>query len=199
MPEVNLYDYTPGKFRDNDYTLYEFSRLFEPVYQRWSVENKVDTFTHRDFDNSLPFTWNYSGEPDADNNEVPGSWRGIYLYYYDTHRPHTHPWEMLGFSMKPIWWDAQYGNTIETNTALWSDLENGIIRHGDRENFTDGSYLISNPFKRTGLSNYIPVNGSGELKDPVQAGIFGTGLISASGYAKPVSYTHLTLPTIYSV
>jgi len=187
MPELNQYEYVPGKFRDNDYSLFEYNRIMEPIYQRWSVENKVDTFTHRDYDGSSPFTWNYATEADRDGKEVPGAWRGIYLYYYDTHRPHTHPWEMLGFASKPSWWDAQYGTTLETNTALWSDLENGIIRAGARENFTDSSYLTNNPFKRTGLSNYIPVDGYGTLKDPVQSGIFGDPAvqITASGYTVP--------------
>ena len=187
IPEINQYDYMPGKFRDNDYSLYEFSRILEPVYQRWSVENQVDTFTHRDFDSGAPFTWNYRKEPDADGKEVPGGWRGIFLYYYDTHRPHTHPWEMLGFTIKPTWWQTTYGTVVKSNTALWHDLENGIIRHGDRENFLDKSYLTNNPFKRTGLSNYIPVDESGNLLDPVKAGIFGdpATLVVAGNYSAP--------------
>jgi hypothetical protein len=35
---------------------------------------------------------------------VPGNWRGIYRWYYDTDRPHICPWEMLGFSQMPPWW-----------------------------------------------------------------------------------------------
>lgn len=187
IPEINQYDYVPGKFRDNDYSLYEFNRVLEPVYQRWSIENKVDTFTHRDYDESSPFTWNYNKEPDNDGKEVPGGWRGIFLYYYDTHRPHTHPWEMLGFTIKPSWWEATYGPVIKSNTSLWNDLENGIIRHGNRENFLDNSYLTNNPFRRTGLSNYIPVDESGNLLDPVKAGIFGdpTTLVVDGNYSTP--------------
>ena len=185
IPEVNGHDFIPGKFRDNDYTLYEFNRILEPIYQRWSVENKVDTLTHRDYDQSLAFSWNYGKEPDRDGETVPGAWRGVYLYFYDTHRPHTHPWEMLSFSMKPSWWDSEYGPVASNNISLWSDLEQGIIRKGARENFTDNSYLTNNPYRRIGLSNFIPVDISGNLRDPVQAGIFGDGLISGANYSKP--------------
>ena len=187
LSHLNHYQFTPGKFRDNDYTADEYNNMLEPIVQRWAKEHDVDLLTHRYFDESLPFTWNYSTQPDRDGKQVPGSWRGIYLHFYDTIRPHSHVWEMLGFTDKPTWWDSEYGATVSTNTHLWSDLENGIIRHGARENYTDGSYLIENPFKRTGLSNFIPVDTSGDLLDPVEAGIFGdpTTFIVGGVYSAP--------------
>jgi hypothetical protein len=38
----------------------------------------------------------------VDNAPLPGAWRGIYRYYYDTQQPELTPWEMLGFTIKPI-------------------------------------------------------------------------------------------------
>ena len=175
LPAVNYFKVAPGKFRTSDYSRFEFSRILEPIVQRWCVEHDVDLLTHRTYDESLPFTWNYSKELDKDGETVAGNWRGIYLDYYDTVNPHSRPWEMLGFGMQPLWWIAQYGTDYSNiNTALWSDLENGIIRNGPRENYTDSSYLTDNPFRRVGLSNVIPVDHLGKLLDPVEAGIFGT-------------------------
>ena len=44
-------------------------------------------------------------------------------HYYDTDRPHTHPWEMIGYSVKPTWWEDIYGPAPYTsgNTILWED------------------------------------------------------------------------------
>ena len=48
---------------------------------------------------------------------------------------------MLGFYDKPSWWDTQYGTTYGlSNTAMWSDLEAGIIRQGSGENLTGNRY-----------------------------------------------------------
>ena len=41
---------------------------------------------------------------------LAGFWREVYQEAYDTDRPHTHPWEMLGFSIKPTWWNDVYGS-----------------------------------------------------------------------------------------
>ena len=174
MPIVNYFKVAPGKFRTSDYSRFEFNRILEPIVQRWCVEHDIDLITHRTYDESLPFTWNYSKELDKDGETVSGNWRGIYLDYYDTVNPHTRPWEMLGFGIRPSWWVATYGTGYSnTNTALWNDLENGIIRNGPRENYIDGSYLTDNPFRRVGLSSVIPVDHLGKLLDPVEAGIFG--------------------------
>ena len=181
LPSVNYFDLAPGKFRFDgygsiaDYSRFEFTRMLTPILHRWSIEHSVDLTTHRTYDESLPFTWNYSKELDKDGETVPGSWRGIYLHYYDSIEPHNLPWEMLGFSTRPTWWIATYGTSYgSTNTALWSDLEEGIIRSGLRENYTDGSYSTNNSFRRKGLSTVLPVDHLGKLLDPVQAGIFGT-------------------------
>jgi len=185
LPDINYYDLAPGKFRFTDYgsklgySRYEFTQLLTPILQRWAIEHGVDLYTNRAYDESLPFTWNYSKETDKDGDTLPGSWRGIYLHYYDTIRPHTHPWEMLGFSIRPYWWESTYGTDYSSNnTALWNDLEEGIIRNGERENLTNSSYKNS-PFRRKGLSTVIPVDHTGALLDPVQAGILTTGVIAS--------------------
>ena len=119
---------------------------------------------------------NYSSLTDQDGDALPGHWRGIYRWYYGTDRPHTHPWEMLGFSQKPIWWDSYYTWTnTSIRSQLISDIEQGIIRSGARENYSDRSYLNSdNQYKKPGFSSYVPVNVQGELLSPLQIGIISS-------------------------
>ena len=102
-------------------------------------------------------------------NSLPGFWRGVYKYFYDTDRPHTHPWEMLGFSNKPSWWDEEYGPAPYTsgNLILWKDLEEGRIAQGPRA----GVDLV---YSRPGLLNIIPVDGEGKLLSPTDTGLATT-------------------------
>ena len=119
---------------------------------------------------------NYSTIKDANGDQLPGHWRGIYRWYYGTDRPHTHPWEMLGFSQKPLWWDNYYSwTTTATRTQLINDIEQGIIRDGSRNNYTDNSYLnADNVYKKPGFASYVPVSTTGNLLSPLQAGIISS-------------------------
>ena len=98
------------------------------------------------------------------------------MQYYDTIRPHTHPWEMLGFTIKPSWWVSQYGADFGSgNALLWSDLEQGIIRQGDDENVIDNTYILStNLFRRIGLASVLPIDAQAQLRDPVAIGMVST-------------------------
>ena len=80
---------------------------------------------------------------------------------------------MLGFSQKPLWWDDYYSWTITaTRTQLINDIEQGIIRKGTRENYSNNSYLNSNNvYRKPGFSSYVPVDNSGKLLSPLNAGI----------------------------
>ena len=119
---------------------------------------------------------NYSSLKDQDGVALPGHWRGIYRWYYGTDRPHTNPWEMLGFSQKPIWWDKYYTwTTPSVRDQLISDIEQGIIREGVRENYSNNSYLNDdNVYKKPGFSSYVPVDATGDLLSPEQIGIIST-------------------------
>ena len=158
-------EYVPGKWRSTEYSRLEYLGLLQGPFDRWVVNNQVDATTNTTFQNGNQFTYNYRNVGDKDGMPVPGHWQGIYMWFYDTDRPHTNPWEMLGFSQKPSWWDAQYGPAPYTdgNTALWEDLTNGIIRQGPRA----GTYTA---WARAGLMSCIPVDSQGNLKSPYEAG-----------------------------
>ena len=84
-------------------------------------------------------------------------------HYYDTDRPHTHPWEMIGYSVKPTWWEDTYGPAPYTsgNTILWEDL-----RDGKCYNPTTKTYSVKENYKRADLMDMIPVDENGNLRDP---------------------------------
>ena len=158
----DIFNYTPGKFRKQDYTTTEFNQLLTRPFLRWVGSNRVDFTANSYFTASNSFTWNYSRFVDNVNKEqLLGSWRGIYKYFYDTDRPHTHPWEMLGFSEQPLWWVSRYGPAPYTggNLVLWGDLEVGYIHAGERAGY-------DSRFARPGLLNIIPVNDYGRLRSP---------------------------------
>jgi hypothetical protein len=159
-----LWNVLPGKFRDNEYSRTEFDQIISRSFLKWVGSNQLDYITNSYFSSNSPKTWNYKTTVSVlDNEPLPGNWRAIYRYFYDTDRPHTHPWEMLGFSERPNWWEQYYGPAPYTgsNLVLWTDLENGIIKDGDRAG-------QDSRFARPGLTAIIPVNEFGELKTPDQ-------------------------------
>ena len=126
-----------------------------------------DYSSHTFWDSNNPFTYNYSSMTDWTGVPLDGYWRAIYKKYYETDRPHTHPWEMLGIFNKPEWWDDQYGPAPYTsnNTLLWQDMRDGVIRYPDKPR------VIVQRFSKPWLMNRIPVSESGQLLDPLASGI----------------------------
>lgn len=162
----------PGKFRNTEYSTDEYNSMLFKYFNNWIYSNDIEYRKNDTYNSNDPFTFNYSSLVDADGIKLQGNWRGIYLYYYDTTTPHKTPWEMLGFNIKPDWWDNEYTNDYSSNNSyLWGDLEEGIIRQGERTNINFKQYLVNNPYRRVGLSNVIPVDENGNLKNPIQAGI----------------------------
>ena len=158
----NINDYIPGKFRVLDYSLTEYNTLLSQSFLQWVGTNRVDFTTNKTFVASDAFTWNYKKFRDVVNGEsLPGTWRSIYRYFFDTDRPHTHPWEALGFSEKPEYWNDRYGPAPYTggNFVLWADLESGYIHAGERAG-------IDFRYSRPGLTSIIPVDENGNLRNP---------------------------------
>lgn len=157
--------YRPGKWRSTEYSREEYLNILRPSFDKWTINTQVDYTANVIFNQNNQFSFNYGTCVDKDGQPVPGHWRGIYRYFYDTDRPHTHPWEMLGFSQKPEWWISEYGSTPYTrgNSHLWEDLRDGIIRQGKRA----GQH---SEWSRPGLMNCIPVDDQGELLPPILSG-----------------------------
>lgn len=162
----DIYDHIPGYNRYTDYNLEEFNRVLAPNFYQWT--NLVD----RDFTKPLsldltsPFNYNYSDNFSSDNVPLPGYWRGIYNWMFDTDRPQLCPWEMLGYTVEPTWWKSVYGPAPYTknNSILWNDLMTGTIRE-------PGKPVITNVKFVRPILRHIPVDDQGNLIDPVESGI----------------------------
>lgn len=157
---LDIYDYIPGRFRNTQYSLADFNSIISQSFLKWIGNNRIDYSSNTAFDSNNPFTWNYKKFVDViDGSPLPGSWRAVYKYYYDTERPHTHPWEMLGFSEEPNWWVQRYGSAPYTggNLVMWSDLSEGYIWGEDR---------YDTQFARPSLLDIIPVDENGNLRSP---------------------------------
>ena len=150
--------------------LYKKSQLDVIVSQeflKWIQNTNINYTLNEYLDTENSFTYTYSNMSDPTKTvNLPGYWRGVYTWFYDTDRPHRCPWEMLGFSEQPSWWVDEYGPAPYTrgNLILWEDLENGHIRQGERA----GRY---DRYKRPGLVNHIPVDGDGNLLSPLDSGL----------------------------
>jgi hypothetical protein len=157
-------DVIPGKFRTTDYDDATITDILSTDFLNWIGWNRIDYKT-QDYLSQDEFTWNYSTAGSRlDDTALKGHWRGIYREYYDTDTPHLTPWEMLGFSEKPSWWDTTYGPVPYTsgNLVLWEDLAAGLIKEPD-------NIHIDTRYIRTGLLDVIPVNTLGELISPFKS------------------------------
>jgi hypothetical protein len=157
-------DVIPGAFRDTGFSRQEVQDILDRDFLSWVGWNKLD-YRSQDYVANDPFTWNYrqagnrlTGRP------LLGNWRGIYLDLYDTITPHTTPWQMLGFTLRPDWWNARYGAAPYTsgNLVLWDDLEAGRIADPSNDR-------IDPRYARPGLRQIIPVDGTGNLLPPIDA------------------------------
>jgi len=163
---LDVFDEIPGYYRKTKYTARELDEVLRNDFGQWKSIFNIDAETNSTTDLESPFSYNYNTVVNLDNNPVPGFWRGIYKHYFDTDRPHTHPWEMLGMTIKPTWWDDVYGKAPYTNgnKILWNDLEAGRIKD------PNGTY-IDETYARPGLSKNIPVDEYGDLIDPSRVNI----------------------------
>ena len=154
---VDIHDVVPSAFTSTEYTIQEIDDVMGADFYQWAGRNNVQYINNTTFSEGSPFTYNYARSKGRLINEnLPGYWRGIYKYYYDTDAPHLRPWEMLGHSEKPTDWDDTYGTAPYTsgNDVLWNAVATEPGRYG-----------------KPLISNYLPVDASGNLLDPIAAGL----------------------------
>ena len=154
---LDLSDVMPSAFTTTDYTLTEINDIMGTDFYVWAGRNKVQYINNTSFSEGSPFTYNYANSTGRlTGAKLPGHWRAIYKYLYDTDAPHTRPWEMLGHSEKPSTWDNTYGPAPYTsgNDILWNAVATAPGRYG-----------------KPGIANYLPVDASGNLLDPIAAGL----------------------------
>ena len=158
-------DVMPGFFRETEYSSEEVMSLYSSSFLNWVGQNRIDYQTQQ-FNKTDEFSFNYS----LSQNKLTGKpieqgfWRGLYEYIYDTSNPDTAPWEMLGFTNKPSWFDRRYGLAPYTseNMILWDDIAAGI-------NWNDGHPIVNTKAIRPGLVDILPVDTAGKLRSPFEA------------------------------
>jgi hypothetical protein len=161
---LTVADVVPGFFRTTDYTQVEINDILNESFLTWVGWNKLD-YTSQNYNPADPFTYNYSLAGNKINNQpLLGAWRGIYRYFYDTASPNTTPWQMLGFSEQPAWWEDRYGPAPYTsdNLVLWDDLELGLVAD------PVAPYVLPQ-YARPGLTKVIPVGSEGQLLAPIDS------------------------------
>jgi hypothetical protein len=158
-----------GYYGNGTYNKQDLDNIVSREFLTWISGTNTDYVNNVYIDTENSFTYTYNRMTDsASTVSLPGWWRGVYKWFYDTDRPHRCPWEMLGFSEQPDWWENQYGAAPYTsgNLLLWEDLRDGIIRQGSRA----GTYKR---YQRSTLMSHIPVNGDGQLLSPLDSGLAG--------------------------
>ena len=174
----NIDDVIGGYYRLTDFTKDQVNIILVGDFLKWNSIADLDLSSNNYYVDENSFTYNYNRCVDTNNvGLLNGYWRGIYKYFYDTDRPHTCPWEMLGFTIKPLWWDTVYGPAPYTseNRILWDHLERGIIAD-------PANPRINTRYIRTGLINQIPVDTDGNLLSPLDSNLAqGFSLINGKG------------------
>lgn len=159
---IKEYDVLPGFFRDTGYSQDEILEIYSTGFLNWVGQNRVD-YKKQYYDPNNEYTYNYFQSANKINKESiqPGYWRGVYEYFYDTTNPDTAPWEMLGFTNMPAWWETRYGPAPYTsdNLVLWGDLAAGI-------DWNNGSPIVITQAIRPELLQIIPVDSGGNLVSP---------------------------------
>jgi hypothetical protein len=165
---IELSDVIPGQFRSTGYSESDINNILATDFLSYVAWNKLD-YKAQDYFANNEFSWNYSSSQSRlDNAALPGAWRGIYRYYYDTQQPALTPWEMLGLTIKPDWWDTVYGAGPYTqdNLVLWDDLAAGFVADP-----VDPRYVPA--YARPELTTVIPTSDEGVLLSPFDA-VVGT-------------------------
>jgi hypothetical protein len=156
-----------GYYTSGVYNKAELDSIVVKEFLKWTQGTNINYTLNEYFIENESFTYTYSNMADPTGTQnLPGYWRGVYQWFYDTDRPHRCPWEMLGFSEQPTWWEDEYGAAPYTsnNLILWEDLRDGIIRQGPRS----GRY---DRYARPSLMSHIPVDGDGKLLSPLDSGL----------------------------
>jgi hypothetical protein len=153
----------PGFFRETDYTYDEFLQIYSESFLNWVGSNRIDYKTQF-YNKNNQFSYNYVDSGNKINRQPieQGYFRGLYLYYYDTSTPDQTPWEMLGITNKPTWWETRYGAAPYTseNLVLWTDLAEGLV-------WNNGNSYIKSNYARPELLKIIPVDSNGDLVSPL--------------------------------
>ena len=162
----DIHNYQQGTYRSEGIAKSNLDTSLLVDFTEWLRLIDNDFTENPVYDRQNPFTWNHTGMTNWKGDSISGSWRNVYQNAYDTDAPHLRPWEMLGFSQKPDWWQQQYGPAPYTrgNLLLWEDIQQGIVREPGQ------TPIVYEKFARPGLTGHLPVDDAGNLVSPMASG-----------------------------
>ena len=165
---LDIVDYIPSKKRVTGFTRKQISKTMISEFNSWlETVGTPDYVSNTYYTPGNGFTYYYGAASDPYAQPLTGFWRSVYKDFYNTDRPHSHPWEILGFKEKPNWFDTEYGPAPYTsnNLLLWEDLSKGIVRGKSGSKVT-----YRNKYKNEDIYKYIPVDANGNLLAPNETG-----------------------------
>jgi len=157
----------PNAHRPTVYNWADLTEALRTDFNKWKLRNNISTLHDASsYDASDEFTYNYS-----DVGPGIGGWRGLYTYYFNTDRPHSNPWEMLGHNTQPSWWDTYYSWTDPTKRAAFiAALKVG--HYNDPSQVPE--YDLAYAYTAYDWDNNNIVDNAGLLIGPVTAGVITT-------------------------
>lgn len=170
----DILDYIPSYTRQTAYSRNEFNKVLAISFFNWIQLVGKDFTKNIGFDKFNSFTYHLNGTYAVNGTDIPKYWRGLYQWFFDTDTPHITPWECLGFSIKPGWWEEVYGPAPYTqdNQILWSDIQHGIIREPNK------LLIRNNKLAKSILEYGPPVDANGKLLPPTSTNYLKGYLIS---------------------
>ena len=163
---VNIHDFIGGESRDTGFSRAARDKALLPDFVEWNRAVGDPDYTDFTFwSRTNSFTYNYKNTSSPTQKTNPGYWRAVYKEAYDTDRPHTHPWEILGYSEEPTWWQTVYGAAPYTseNKILWQDIEKGAYR------IPNVPMVYNEKYARPNITKHIPVDDGGNLLSPLDS------------------------------
>lgn len=169
----------PGYFRTKAHTWNQSRQTIINELRQWMLENDIFVMANDKYDDTNGFTLKYQ-LGSGDGEYLVGSYKALYRYMYDTDRPHTHPWEMLGYTIKPTWWDTHYSWTDNTKrVALKKALRIGKISNPAEDDVVNPAFARNFDITNTNPNALedFPVDSLGKLIAPND---FAEGLLASS-------------------
>ena len=164
-----LLESQPGYFRNKPQTWNQARQTINNELRQWMLENNIFTMPNDNYDETNGFTLKYQIGTGDYGSVVVGSYKALYKFMFDTDRPHSHPWEMLGYTLKPTWWDSKYSWTDSAKRiALKKALRVGKISNPDEDDIVNPAFARNIDIDNTNpnLLEDFPIDLSGNLLSP---------------------------------
>lgn len=162
----DIHNFVGGEFRTTPFSREEIDQSLVYDFSRWLINvGSLDYTQNSNYSSSNTFSFNYGFMSSPSGKPLPGGWRAVYKDAYDTDRPHSHPWEILGLTEKPSWWNTVYGPEPYTsdNLILWQDIRDGAIRE------PGVPVTYRSKYARPTILSHLPVDNQGRLLSPLDS------------------------------